>query len=47
MTFTKEKTWVAKEGTGRETFEFEAGDLTPGTNGVCEMYNATLIGKKK
>ena len=46
MTFTKENTWVATEGTGRETFEFNAGDLTQALI-VCEMYNATLIGKKE
>lgn len=41
-----ENTWVATEGTGREIFEFKAGDLTQALI-VCEMYNATLIGKKE
>ena len=37
-------TWIAKEG--NEKFEFEAKDLNHAL-GVCEMYNAVLIGKKK
>lgn len=37
-------TWIAKEGTSK--FTFEAKDLNEAL-GVCEMYNAVLIGKQK
>ncbi len=36
-------TWIAQEGT--ERFEFEAKSKTHALI-ICEMYNATLIGKK-
>jgi hypothetical protein len=35
--------WVAKEGT--ETFRFKAENHAQAL-GVCEMYNAVLIGKE-
>jgi len=37
-------TWIGKEGTSK--FTFEAKDLNAAL-GVCEMYNAVLIGKQK